>query len=86
MILSLILLLNTGQTSHCKGGEFTSVMSHVTCCDVLTVEHVYIVTKIVRSNESYAANCVQEVDRFGGGNVMVWAGISNSGRTDLIQV
>lgn len=39
-----------------------------------------------RRNERYAANCVQEVDRFGGGSVMVWAGISYSGRTDLIQV
>ena len=28
---------------HCKGGEpLSSVMSHVTCCDVPTEEHMYV--------------------------------------------
>lgn len=39
-----------------------------------------------RRGERYAANCVQEVDRFGGGSVMVWAAISHTGRTDLVHV
>lgn len=39
-----------------------------------------------RRHERFAANCVQEVDRFGGGSVMVWAGISYTGRTDLVQI
>lgn len=39
-----------------------------------------------RRGERYAANCVQEVDRFGGGSVMVWAGIRHDGRTALVHV
>ena len=34
-------------------------------------------------NESFAPVCVVEHDRFGGGSVMVWAGISVQGKTDL---
>ena len=34
-------------------------------------------------NESFAPVCVAEHDRFGGGSVMVWAGISAQGKTDL---
>jgi hypothetical protein len=33
--------------------------------------------------ERYADCCVTEHDRFGGGFVMVWAGISIDGKTDL---
>jgi hypothetical protein len=33
--------------------------------------------------ERYADCCVTEHDRFGGGSVMVWAGISIDGKTDL---
>ena len=33
--------------------------------------------------ESYADYCTAQHDRFGGGSVMVWAGISIEGRTDL---
>ena len=29
-----------------------------------------------RSGERYVACCIQEVDRWGGGSVMVWAGVS----------
>ena len=36
--------------------------------------------------ERYTVNCVQEVDRFGGGSVMVWAGIRHNGRTALVHV
>lgn len=39
-----------------------------------------------RRHERFAANCVQEVDRFGGGSVMMWAAISHTGRTDLVHV
>ena len=35
------------------------------------------------SNERFAPACVAEHDRFGGGSVMVWAGISAQGKTDL---
>ena len=34
-------------------------------------------------NERFASVCVAEHDRFGGGSVMVWAGISAQGKTDL---
>lgn len=39
-----------------------------------------------RAQERYAPNCVRQVDRFGGGSVMVWAAISYINRTDLIHV
>ena len=39
-----------------------------------------------RRNERFAANCVLEADRFGGGSVMMWAAISYNGKTDLVQV
>jgi len=35
--------------------------------------------------ECFAANCIQQVDRFGGGNVMIWAAISYTGRTNMVQ-
>ena len=34
-------------------------------------------------NERFAPVCVVEHDRFGGGSVMVWAGISAQGKADL---
>ena len=34
-------------------------------------------------NECFAPVCVAEHDRFGGGSVVVWAGISAQGKTDL---
>ena len=34
-------------------------------------------------NERFAPVCVAEHDRFGGGSVMVWEGISAQGKTDL---
>ena len=33
--------------------------------------------------DRYADCCVAEHDRFGGGSVMVWSGISITGKTDL---
>lgn len=36
-----------------------------------------------RPNERFADACVHECDRFGGGGVMVWAGITHAGRTEL---
>ena len=30
--------------------------------------------------------CLQEVDSFGGGSVMMWAAISNDRKTDLVHV
>ena len=37
----------------------------------------------IRQGERYANCNIVEVDRYGGGSVMVWAGISLDGRTDL---
>ena len=34
-------------------------------------------------NERFVPVCVAEHDQFGGGSVMVWAGISAQGKTDL---
>ena len=36
-----------------------------------------------RTGERYADCCVVEVNRFGGGGLMVWAGISRNFKTDL---
>jgi hypothetical protein len=37
-------------------------------------------------NERFSSSCVQEVDSFGGGSVMMWAAISNDRKADLIDV
>ena len=34
-------------------------------------------------NERFAEVCIAEYDRYGGGSVMVWAGICAQGKTDL---
>lgn len=39
-----------------------------------------------RKNERFSQACVQEVDRFGGGSVMVWAAISYDHRTNLVNI
>ena len=39
-----------------------------------------------RRNERFSSSCVQEVDSFGGGGVMMWAFISNDRKTDLVHV
>lgn len=36
-----------------------------------------------RRGERFSDACVQETDRFGGGSVMVWGGISHTERTEL---
>jgi transposase len=36
--------------------------------------------------ERFFSSCVQEVDSFGGGSVMMWAAISNDRKTDLVHV
>ena len=36
-----------------------------------------------RHGEGFTDQCVYESDRFGGGTVMVWAGICHDGRTQL---
>lgn len=37
-----------------------------------------------REGERFSDACIHESDRFGGPNVMVWGGISVSGRTELV--
>lgn len=39
-----------------------------------------------RQNERYADGCFQEKDRFRGGSVMVWAGITSRRRTNPVFV
>jgi hypothetical protein len=39
-----------------------------------------------RRNERFVNNCIQEVDRFGGGSVMMWAAISHTGKTALVHI
>ena len=39
-----------------------------------------------RRNERYADCCVLQQDRFGGGSVMVWAGINYGYRTQLVII
>ena len=40
----------------------------------------------IRRGERFQRNCVLQVDRFGGGGVMMWAAISMNARTDLVHV
>ena len=37
-----------------------------------------------RRNERFTDPCVQEVDRWGGGSIHFWAGITRHNRTDLV--
>ena len=39
-----------------------------------------------RRGERFHENCVVRHDRYGGGSLMVWAGITTHGRTDLVFV
>ena len=39
-----------------------------------------------RRNERFSSSCVQEVDSFGGGSIMMWEAISNDRKTDLVHV
>lgn len=39
-----------------------------------------------RPGERYSVAAVQEVDKFGGGSIMVWGGISLDERTDLVII
>lgn len=39
-----------------------------------------------RPGERFSAEAVQEIDRFGGGSIMVWAGVMYNNRTDLVLV
>ena len=39
-----------------------------------------------RNGESYRDNCLVERDRFGGGALMVWVGISYGHRTPLVFI
>ena len=39
-----------------------------------------------RQNERFAPNCIRQMDRFGGGSVMVWGAISYNHRSELVVV
>jgi hypothetical protein len=39
-----------------------------------------------RRRECFADGCVKETDRFGGGGVMVWGGISHVGKILLLRI
>lgn len=39
-----------------------------------------------RRNERYSDNCVEESDRFGGGSVLIWVGISLNSQTPAIAL
>ena len=48
------------------------------------LEQMNVPVSIDVIRDRYAANCVLEHDRFGGGSVMVWAGIRHDGRSLLL--
>ena len=39
-----------------------------------------------RRRERFVSNCVLQVDRYGGGSVMVWRAMSYNGRSELVVV
>lgn len=39
-----------------------------------------------RRGERYRPDCIVEADRFGGGSIMVWAGISMHSKTNIVRV
>lgn len=39
-----------------------------------------------RRGERYAPNCVQQVDQYGGGSVMLWAGVSLHTKTPIVFI
>ena len=39
-----------------------------------------------RRGEQFENSSIQEIEAFGGSSVMLWAGISNSGRTELVLI
>jgi hypothetical protein len=39
-----------------------------------------------QKNERFANNCVVEIDRFGGGSVMMWGAITYNRRMPLVLV
>ena len=52
-----------------------------------SLEHPDGRTRVLRRTEQrYADACVVEADRFRGGSVMVWDGISHNGKTRLVTV
>ena len=52
-----------------------------------SLEHADGRTRVFRrTGERYADECVVEADRFRGGSVMVWGGISHNGKTQLVTV
>ena len=56
-----------------------SVMNPDSSCNELMAELESTDVKI----NVFAANCIQEVDRFGGGRVMMWRAISITERTNF---
>jgi hypothetical protein len=44
------------------------------------------VRRFGRPWKRFSSSCVQEVDSFGGGSVMMWTAISNDRKTDLVHV
>ena len=62
--------------------EFCSQMSIAVSCHVLVDAHVCLDVK----GRDMPQHCVQQVDRFGGGRIMVRAGIHHGGRTALVRV
>ena len=39
-----------------------------------------------RKGEELEEDCIEEVEKFGEGSLMVWGGISEEGKTDLVII
>jgi hypothetical protein len=39
-----------------------------------------------RQHGLFSSSCLQEVDSYGGGSVMMWEAISNASKTELVHV
>ncbi len=78
--LTLPRIINTGSCCHCHPILFIyESRFHVSTCD-------RCVRVWRRASEWYADINIIEYDRYCGGSVMVWGGICQDGRTDLVVI